>query len=50
MNAFLQLYASQIILQNEHRVPVRSYAKEAAPAGLPPLKGDGEYIKLKRLY
>lgn len=37
-----QLYAGQIILQHEHRVPVHFYAKEAAPAGLPPLKGDGK--------
>ncbi|ONK74069.1 uncharacterized protein A4U43_C03F2460 [Asparagus officinalis] len=35
-----QLYGSQILLQHEHRAPVRYYAKEASPAGLPPLKGD----------
>ncbi|XP_043690375.1 probable ATP synthase 24 kDa subunit, mitochondrial [Telopea speciosissima] len=32
-----QLYAGQIILQQEHGVPVRFFAKEAAPAAL---KGD----------
>lgn len=32
-----QLYGSQIILQREHAVPVRFFAKEAAP---PALKGD----------
>lgn len=36
---FLQLYAGQIILQSEHAVPVRFFAKEAAP---PALKEDGE--------
>ncbi|URE41257.1 ATP synthase 24 kDa subunit [Musa troglodytarum] len=39
-----QLYARQIIgqivVQHDHAMPVRSYAKEAAPSGLPPLKGD----------
>ncbi|XP_073107631.1 probable ATP synthase 24 kDa subunit, mitochondrial [Elaeis guineensis] len=35
-----QLYASQVILPHEHAVSVRSYAKEAAPSKLPPLKGD----------
>ena len=34
----IQLYGSQIILQQKHVVPVRSFAKEAAP---PVLKGDG---------
>ncbi|OWM91384.1 probable ATP synthase 24 kDa subunit, mitochondrial [Punica granatum] len=32
-----QLYGSQIILQKEYAIPVRSFAKEAAP---PALKGD----------
>ncbi|XWS29440.1 hypothetical protein CRYUN_Cryun24cG0029800 [Craigia yunnanensis] len=32
-----QLYGSQAILQQEHNIPVRFYAKEAAP---PSLKGD----------
>ena len=35
----IQLYGSQIILQQQHAVPVRFFAKEAAP---PALKGDGE--------
>lgn len=32
-----QVYGSQIVLQKEYAIPVRSFAKEAAPA---PLKGD----------
>ncbi|KAJ8477443.1 hypothetical protein OPV22_021170 [Ensete ventricosum] len=35
-----QLYAGQIIWQHDHTMSVRSYAKEAAPSNLPPLKGD----------
>ncbi|XP_072952903.1 probable ATP synthase 24 kDa subunit, mitochondrial [Typha angustifolia] len=35
-----QLYAGQAILQHGHATSVRSYAKEAAPTNLPPLKGD----------
>lgn len=46
----LQLYASQVILPHEHAVSVRSYAKEAAPSKLPPLKGDGKQIKWMFFY
>ncbi|OAY69356.1 putative ATP synthase 24 kDa subunit, mitochondrial [Ananas comosus] len=35
-----QLYAGQAILQHGHALSVRSYAKDAAPSNLPPLKGD----------
>ncbi|RWW06881.1 hypothetical protein GW17_00029762, partial [Ensete ventricosum] len=42
----LQLYAGQIIWQHDHTMSVRSYAKEAAPSNLPPLKGDGKSINL----
>ncbi|XP_010927351.2 probable ATP synthase 24 kDa subunit, mitochondrial [Elaeis guineensis] len=35
-----QLYAGQVALSHEYAVSVRSYAKEAAPPKLPPLKGD----------
>ncbi|XP_042430666.1 probable ATP synthase 24 kDa subunit, mitochondrial isoform X1 [Zingiber officinale] len=34
------LYAGQIILQHDHVMAVRSFAKEASPSNLPPLKGD----------
>ncbi|CAA7404410.1 unnamed protein product [Spirodela intermedia] len=34
------LRSSQVILQHEHAVPVRSYAKDSSPSSLPPLKGD----------
>ncbi|XP_028199591.1 probable ATP synthase 24 kDa subunit, mitochondrial, partial [Glycine soja] len=34
---FLQIYGSQILLQKEHAIPVRHFAKESAP---PALKGD----------
>jgi len=37
---FLQIYGSQILLQKEHAIPVRHFAKESAP---PALKGDGEF-------
>lgn len=43
-NFLLQLYAGQIILQHDHVMAVRSFAKEASPSNLPPLKGDGEII------
>lgn len=50
MCLILQLYARQIIgqivVQHDHAMPVRSYAKEAAPSGLPPLKGDGSILIL----
>ena len=36
---FLQIYGSQILLQREHAIPVRHFAKESAPA----LKGDREF-------
>ncbi|MQL73025.1 hypothetical protein Taro_005378, partial [Colocasia esculenta] len=35
-----QFYASQVLLQRDHALTARSYAKEAAPSDLPPLKGD----------
>ncbi|CAM8918975.1 unnamed protein product [Rhodiola kirilowii] len=36
----VQLYSSPVISQGVHAIPVRFYAKEAAPPSPPPLKGD----------
>ncbi|KAG5058368.1 hypothetical protein JHK82_013339 [Glycine max] len=44
------IYGSQILLQKEHAIPVRHFAKESAP---PALKGDGEFsytVMLKNIF
>ncbi|KAJ0961308.1 hypothetical protein J5N97_027104 [Dioscorea zingiberensis] len=35
-----QLYAGQVVFQQHHAIPLRFFAKEAAPPSMPPLKGD----------
>ncbi|KAM0943480.1 hypothetical protein DsansV1_C13g0122621 [Dioscorea sansibarensis] len=35
-----KLYAGQAFLQQHHAIPLRLFAKEAAPPSMPPLKGD----------